>query len=694
VKVWKERVLSGITVSKRPCLGEFCWNFFLRNAAHIKNFSSLPYNPVSTSLPHHHRTAFTMLTRSLACLFSLVICVAAAAPASPKAIAEPTAGRYPGTLKLAVDVTDTERKIHRAKLAIPAAPGPMTLLFPQWLPGNHAPNGNVAALAGLIIKANGKPLEWARETINVFAFHIDVPAGATAIKASYDYLTAVSSAQGRVLVTPDITNLQWNSVVLYPAGFNADGILIEASMTFPPTWKFATALEVASQSEGRAKFNAVSLTDLVDSPVYIGRHAKTYDITPNAAPPVRFHVFADNAENLEAKPEQINTHRDMIAQAYKVFGPGPFDRYEFLIAASDTFGGTGGLEHRQFTEIGVTAGYFSKYKESVASRGVVPHEFVHAWDGKFRRPADLNTRNFNEPMQNTVLWVYEGQTTYWTDILAARSRMYSPDEARDTIARTVAHMEKRAGRLWRNLQDTTNEPIVSARGRAQSWPSWQRSADYYPEGLMLWLDTDIKLRELTNEKKSLDDFARAFYAAPAKNFATRAYTFDDVVNTLNSIAAHDWRSFLRARLDNTATSNPLDALGRSGWKLVFTEKPNLLGESSNKIRGNSDFVYSLGFTVGKQDVIQDVNWGGPAFEAEIAAGSTLVVVNGRAYKAELLNHAITAAKKDKKPIELLVKSDDTYRTVSNRYVDGIRHPHLERVEGTKDRLGAVLAPLP
>jgi predicted metalloprotease with PDZ domain len=636
----------------------------------------------------------TMLTRPTLFLISLIISItASAAPTSARPIAEPTAVRYPGTLKLEVDVTDTERKIHRAKLTIPVAPGPMTLLFPQWLPGNHAPNGNVAALAGLVIKANGRAIEWTRDTINVFAFHLDVPAGATAIEASYEYLTAVSPAQGRVLVTPDISNLQWNSVVLYPAGFNADGITVEASMTFPPTWKFATALEVASQGEGRAKFKPVSLTDLVDSPVYVGRYTKTYDLTPNAAPPVRFHVFAESAENLEATPEQISTHRDMIAQAYKVFGRGPFDRYEFLIAASNTFGGTGGLEHRQSTEIGVTAGYFSKYKESVAARGVVPHEFAHAWDGKFRRPADLNTRNFNEPMQNTLLWVYEGQTTYWTDILAARSRMYSPEEARDAIARSVASMERRAGRLWRNLQDTTNEPIVGARSRPQSWPSWQRSADYYPEGLMLWLDTDIKLRELSNEKKSLDDFARAFYAVPAKNFATRTYTFDDVVSTLNSIAAHDWRGFLRARLDSTSTSNPLDPLSRSGWKLVFTEKPNLLAESSNKIRGNSDFVYSLGFTVGKQDVIQDVNWGSPAFEAKITAGSTLVAVNGRAYKAERLYNAITAAKKDKKPIELLVKNDDSFRTVLVRYVDGIRHPHLERVEGTKDRLGAVLAPL-
>jgi predicted metalloprotease with PDZ domain len=324
---------------------------------------------------------------------------------------------------------------------------------------------------------------------------------------------------------------------------------------------------------------------------------------------------------------------------------------------------------------------------------VVPHEFAHAWDGKFRRPADLYTRNFNEPMQNTLLWVYEGQTTYWTDILAARAGMYSPEEARDMIARTVAHMERRAGRIWRNLQDTTNEPIISARGRAQSWSSWQRNADYYPEGLMLWLDADIKLRELSNDKKSLDDFARTFYAVPANNFATRTYTFDDVVSTLNGVAPFDWKTFLRARLDSTGRDNPLDTLGRSGWKLVFNDKPNLITESSNKVRGNADFSYSIGLSIGKQDVIGEVQWGSPAFEARITAGSTLVAVNGRAYKSELLTNAIKAAQKDKKTIELLVKHDEVYRTVQLKYFDGVKHPHLERVEGTKDRLSVVLTAL-
>jgi predicted metalloprotease with PDZ domain len=634
-------------------------------------------------------TLAKLFHQALAAITLLFLNIAVQATTIP----EPTQNRYPGTLKLEVDVTDNERKIHRAKLSIPVTPGPLTLLFPQWLPGNHAPSGNIAGLAGLTLKANGRPLVWTRDTRNVYAFHVTVPQGATTLDAEYQYLTAVSRERGRVLVTPDIINVQWNSVVLYPAGYHTDGINVEASMTYPPDWKFATALEATTKTSGTARFKATSLTDLVDSPVYVGRYVKSFDITPPGTPPVRFNVFSENTESLEAKPEQIEAHRNMISQAYKVFGPGPFDRYEFLIAASDTFGGTGGLEHRQSTEIGVGNGYFSKYKDSAFMRGVVPHEFAHAWDGKFRRPADLNTRNFNEPMQNSLLWVYEGQTTYWTDILAARSGMYSAEESREALARTIAHVESRAGRTWRNLQDTTNEPIVGSRDRAQSWPSWQRSADYYPEGLMLWLDVDMKLRELSGEKKSLDDFARTFYAVPKNRYETIAYTFDDVVSTLNGVAAFDWKTFLRARLDNTRADNPLDPLGRTGWKLVYNEKPNTFSEAANKSRGNADFIYSLGLSIGKLDVISEVMWGSPAYEARIASGATLLAVNGRAYKAERLNNAIKAAQQDKKPIELLIKSDDSYRTVAVKYFDGVRHPHLQRVEGARDRLGALFAPL-
>ena len=639
----------------------------------------------------------TFLRAGCKLILATASAIALAAPVGGFKIPEPTNARYPGTLKLEVDVSDTERKIHRVRLTIPVSAGPLTLLFPQWLPGNHSPNGNIAGLSGLSIKAAGAPLAWARDTVNVFAFHITVPPGATAIEAEYQYLTAVSPTQGRVLVTPDIVDLQWNSVALYPAGYNADGIMVEATLTHPEGWTFATALEAKRPAPGalanKVGFAAVSLVDLVDSPVYLGRFVRRFELDPASRTPVGFNVFADNAESIEATPEQVDAHRHMVKQTYQVFGAGPYRRYEFLIAASEIFGGTGGLEHRQSTEIGVGAGYFSKYKESASMRGVVPHEFVHAWNGKFRRPQDLTTRNFNEPMQDSLLWIYEGQTTYWASVIAARSGLHSPEEAREALAQTAAAMEQRAGRAWRNLQDTTNEPLLLVRGRPKPWQSWQRGADYYPEALLLWLDADIRIRELSQGKRSLDDFARAFFAVPADHFATRTYTFEDLTAALNAVAPMDWTTFLRARLDSARDGNPLDALGRSGWKLIYSSKPNTFSEAVNKRRGDADFVHSLGLVVDKRDVISDVEWGSPAFDARLATGATLLAVNGRAYKAELLNRAITAASVSRKPIELLVKSDETFRTVSINYVGGIRHPHLERAEGTADRLGAVFAPL-
>lgn len=606
-------------------------------------------------------------------------------------IPEPTRPHYPGVIRLEVDATDIERKILRVKETIPASPGRLTLLFPQWLPGNHSPHGRVDGLSGLVIQANGKPLAWTRDTVNMHAFHVEVPAGVAAIDAEFQYLTANTSQHGRVLITPDIVNLQWNSTLLYPAGVNAAGITLQAGMHYPAAWKFATALETARASEGYAEFKATNLVDLIDSPVYIGRHLRSFELA-DAKTPVRLNVVADDADNLEAQPEHVDVHRRLVQQAYRLFGAPPYAHYDFLIATSELFGGTGGLEHRQSTEIGVRAGYFAKWKTSPASRGVVAHEYVHVWDGKFRRPVDLATRNYNEPMQNSLLWVYEGQTSYWGNVLAARSGLHSPTESRAMFANTVAGMVGRAGRDWRSLQDVTNDPIILPRGE-RAWPSWQRGADYYPEGAMLWLETDLKIRELTGDQRSLDDFARAFYAVPVGKFDTVTYTFEDVVKTLNAVAPFDWRAFLRKRLDAVRADNPLDALGKSGWRLVFTDKPSEFEESLHRNRNQTSFAHSLGITIGRQDAVAAVEWGSPAFAAKVSVGATLVAVNGRAYKQELLVNAIKAGASGK-PIELLLKADDTYRTVSIDYRGGLRYPQLERVEGTPDRLSAILAPRP
>jgi predicted metalloprotease with PDZ domain len=382
----------------------------------------------------------------------------------------------------------------------------------------------------------------------------------------------------------------------------------------------------------------------------------------------------------------------MVQQSYKVFGPPPFRRYEFLLALSESFSRIG-LEHQQSTELGLAPGFFTKWKSLPFEREIVAHEFVHAWNGKLHRPAEIATANFNVPMKNDLLWAYEGQTQYWAVVLTARAGLLTKEQALDDLARAAASLSERPGRSWRSLQDTGNEPIMRY-DRSRGWSSWQRGVDYYGEGVFLWLDVDARIRELTDGKRSLDDFARLFFARDGKAPKTVSYTRADLIRALNDVAAEDWPRFLRERLETKTRDNAAEALKAVGWQLTFTEKPGDYADLVNTEHAIADFVHSLGFVVGKGDAILGVQWESPAFKAGMAGGATLVAVNGRAYKSALLKSAVTAAKESKQPIELLLKSDDRYRTVSIAWDRGLRYPHLERIPGAPDRLTTVLEALP
>jgi predicted metalloprotease with PDZ domain len=279
-------------------------------------------------------------------------------------------------------------------------------------------------------------------------------------------------------------------------------------------------------------------------------------------------------------------------------------------------------------------------------------------------------------------------------VLAARSGLWSSDLARDALAHYAAsHDLGRPGRAWRNLQDTANQPILSYRG-AQSFPSWQRSKDYYTEGTLLWLDIDTRLRELTRGRRSLDDFARVFCNARGGAGVPSTYTFDDVVATLYSVAHFDWRTFLRERLDSHAPRLPLDGLGRGGWRVAFVEEPSRFTKSSGAASGVDDFLFSLGLAASKEGKVSEVYWDSPAFKVGIAPGMLLVAVDGRAYTAPLLRDSIKAAQADKsRPITLLVRNADIYSSVTLHYHEGLRYPKLERVKGTEDRISVLLRPL-
>lgn len=596
-------------------------------------------------------------------------------------------------MELQVDATDVARKIFKVHERIPVTTGKLTLLYPEWLLGTHAPAGVLLAqFAGLTLSGNGNNIEWTRDPLNMYAFHAAVPAGVTVLDVNFEFLSPVEHNQGAIVATPEMLALHWEALLLYPAGYYARRISVRPSVILPPDWQFAGALELDGQAGATARFKPVNLEDLVDSPIYAGKYFKRIDLDPGAAVAVHLNMVADSPEAFAAKPEQIEAHRALVQQAYKLFGSHHYDHYDFLMALSDEFSFSG-LEHSQSGEYGVRTTYFSEWDKGQSWRSnLVSHEYVHSWDGKFRRPADQLTANFNLPMQDSLLWVYEGGTSYWGHVLGARSGLVETSQMRDGLAATAALYDHRIGRRWRNLQDTTNEPIISHR-RPLGWISWQRSEDYYSEGELIWLDADTKIRELSGEQRSLDDFAREFFGVDNGRHVALPYTFEDVVHALNAVQPFDWAGFLRARLDGHGPGAPLDGLRRAGWQLVYADEPSQFFKDEEAYRKVADFYYSLGFGVDSDGRVVNLLWDSPAFKAGMTAGYTLLAVNGRTYKSELLNSAIAAAKSGTEPIELLLKKDDRFNTVRIDYHDGLKYPRLQRIDGTPDRLEAIFKAL-
>jgi predicted metalloprotease with PDZ domain len=601
---------------------------------------------------------------------------------------------YPGVIQLHVDATDLDHRVFRVRESIPvAAPGRITLLYPKWLPGNHSTTGPIDKLAGLIIHGNtGERLEWQRDTVEMYAFHVDVPAGVTQLELEFQFLTPTDTSQWRVVMTPDLLGLQWEKALLYPAGYYARQIPVAATIRLPAGWQFASALRSADRTGDTVRFSTVPLETLVDSPLFAGSHYRRVELDTGAKGPVRLNVFADAPEELQATDEQLEKHRRAVREADELFGARHFQEYDFLLAISSHFTGIG-LEHHQSSENGVGLGYFTDWDSNDNGRDLLPHEMIHSWNGKFRRPADLWTPSYEVPMGPSLLWVYEGMTEYLGVVLTSRSGLWSPEITRDILARYAANYDLgRAGRQWRNLQDTTQQPILSHRGR-QSYESWQRGKDYYIEGIFVWLDVDTKLRELTRGRRSLDDFARAFFGVEDGRVEPLTYTFDDVVATLNSVAPYDWAGMLRTRLESHGPRAPLDGLARGGWRLVFKDEPSTSIKESDSADGTQNFLYSLGMNLDKDGKVGEVLWDSVAFKAGVAPGMTVVAVNGKAYTHARLKDALQAAKADlKRSTELLVRSADTFRTVRLDYHDGLRYPHLERIEKTPDLLSSILKP--
>jgi predicted metalloprotease with PDZ domain len=599
---------------------------------------------------------------------------------------------FPGTIRLRVDATDTERRIFRIRETIPVPQsGDFVLLYPKWLPGAHSPRGLINKVAGLKLMAGNRVLNWRRDPADVYAFHVDVPEGVKSIEAEFQFVSPTDDDQGRRVMTPELASIQWIATSLYPAGYYVRGIPVEASVTVPRGWKVATALRPTSGAgTSSITYRTVSYDVLVDSPALAGAHMRKWELSRD----VTLNVAADRPEELDASDELIALHRKLVDQAVKLFGAQHYDHYDFLLSISENLGGIG-LEHHRSSENGVKTGYFTDWDGAQRDRNLLPHEYTHSWNGKYRRGADLWTPDYRVPMQNSLMWVYEGQTQFWGYILDARSGMMSKQETLDAIAATAATYDQATpGRSWRPLVDTTNDPIIAQRAPAP-WRGWQRSEDYYSEGMLIWIDVDRILRQQSKGRRSLNDFARAFFGVNDRDFGELTYTLEDVAAILNRIQPYDWAGYLDRRLNAYTERAPLEGITQGGYRLVYTDTPTDWFKAGEKKSKAVDLSYSGGFSVSTRDgSVTSVIWDSPAFDAGLTVGTKILAVNGRTFDGDGLKRAIAAAARSKEPVRLLVQDGDSFRTAELAWRGGLRYPRLEATAGGKGTLDALLQPIP
>ncbi len=603
------------------------------------------------------------------------------------------------SITLAVDATEAPRKIFHARLTIPAAPGTLTLYYPKWIPGEHAPDGPVVDLAGLKFTGNGQTLNWRRDLTDMYTLHVEVPAGVTSVEASLDYLSPAGSRgfSEAASATARMTVVSWNQVLLYPKGWPADQITYTASLRLPQGWKFGSALPVASQSGDEINFKPASLYTLVDSPVIAGEYLKVVPLSPAGEyPPHEMDIAADSAAALDAPPEVWQNYRNLVTQAYALFGARHYRDYHFLYSLSDHVAHFG-LEHHESDDSRVGEDGLTNPSTRKLAAGLLPHEYVHSWNGKYRRPADLTTPDYEKPMVTTMLWVYEGLTSYLGDVLTARSGLWDPQEFRQELAMTGAMLDHRPGRTWRNLQDDDDFAPVLYFGSPQ-WSSWRRGVDFYPEGVLDWLWADVIIRQQTHNQKSLNDFCKLFYAGPTPQPSqapmVKPYTFDELVNALNQVAPYDWRGFWHERLTTHAAHAPLGGIEGSGWRLVYTDTPSEMSRLAEQRRKAINAEYSVGLALRDDGTVVDAVQGMLAANAGIGPGMKVIAVNSRKFTPEVWHDALKATRTASGPLQLLVENTDYFTNYSLDYHGGEMYPHLERETGKPDLLSDIVKPLP
>jgi len=622
--------------------------------------------------------------------FSRFLLLASLASASAAAFAQTP-------ITLSVDLTDAPRKLLRATETIPVTPGPMTLVYPEWIPGEHGPTGPIINSTGIIITTpKGDRVKWERDSVDMFSYHITVPAGITSLNIKLDFLgTAGANFSAGGSTSANLALLSWNTLILYPAGTNAADVHVTPTLKIPAGWKYGTALELTGKpGADTMAFKTVSLEQLIDSPVLTGRWFREILLATDITPRHYLDLAGDGPEDIELSQAHIDEFSKLVRETGALYMSRHYNSYHFLVTLSDQVAHFG-LEHHQSSDDRVEEKTFIDDSMFTANGLLLPHEFTHSWNGKYRRPAGLATPNYQEPMKGDLLWVYEGLTEYLGDVLASRCGIWSPEVYRDRLATVAGYLnDVRPGRTWRDLQDTATEAqiLYSAGG---PFDNWRRNTDYYDEGELLWLEVDLTIRQKTNGAKSLNDFAAAFEGLGGNTQPKVVpYTFEDIVAGLNAVVPNDWASFLRKRLDSNDFHAPeeagIDAL--SGYKLTYTDKPNYWS-SLEESMGALNARWSLGFSVGSSGNIGDVIIGSPADKAGLAPEFKIIAVNGRAFTTGLLRTAIKDAVGKGPDIELIVENTGYFKTIKLNYHDGEKYPQFVRVDGTPTRIDDILKPM-
>jgi predicted metalloprotease with PDZ domain len=621
------------------------------------------------------------------------------------AVGSLVAGAQSAPITLSVDLTDAPRKILHATEVMPVTAGPLTVVYPKWIPGEHGPTGPIENMAGFFITANGQPVKWERDKVDMFAYHVTVPQGVTQLEMKIDFLasSALSGFSAGGSTSENLALLSWNTLLVYPADTDASQVMFTPSVKLPNGWKLGTALEsdgfdaldqlceAGTHCAPTNKFKTVSLEQLIDSPVLAGRYFREVALAPEITPKHYLDMAADGPEEVELSKEHIADFDRLVRETGALYKSRHYGSYHFLVTLSDEVAHFG-LEHHQSSDDRVTANTFTDDREFVLDGLLLPHEFTHSWNGKYRRPAGLATSNYQKPMEGELLWVYEGLTEYLGDVLAARCGIWTPEQYKQRLSTIAATYDNRPGRTWRNVQDTATaaQILYDAGG---GWDNWRLNVDYYDEGELIWLDVDTTIRKLTNGKKTLDDFVAKFHGLGGDTGPkVVTYTFDDVVAGLNGVVANDWATFLRSRVDSHAYHAPLGGLENGGYKLTYTDKPNAWSEMVTLQRGSVDFWYSLGFHVDKAGAVSDVLKDGIAYKGGLGPGMQILAVNGRAYTPDVLKAAVRDGKGSGPGVELIVENTGYYRIIKLDYHDGERYPQLERVASVPDRLDDILKP--